>query len=60
MKGRMQNAAKAKGRLEKLEKDEKQLHRPEQCLRCGAFVTEMHCKVLCTNCGYMRDCNDQW
>lgn len=36
------------------------LYEPERCERCGAVVIETHCKVLCTNCGFMRDCNDQW
>ncbi len=36
------------------------LHEPERCERCGTVVIETYCKVLCTNCGYMRDCNDQW
>ncbi len=33
---------------------------PERCARCGAEMVETHCKVMCVNCGYMRDCNDQW
>ena len=33
---------------------------PERCERCGAVVVETYCKIMCTNCGYMRDCNDQW
>lgn len=33
---------------------------PEICARCGHAMMEMHCRVFCTNCGYMRDCNDQW
>ena len=36
------------------------LHEPERCLRCGEAMVETYCKVICTNCGYMRDCNDQW
>ena len=36
------------------------LHEPERCLRCGEAMVETYCKVMCTNCGYMRDCNDQW
>ena len=32
----------------------------EPCLRCGEQMVETYCKTLCTNCGYMRDCNDQW
>ncbi len=36
------------------------LHEPERCARCGAIMIETHCKVTCINCGFMRDCNDQW
>ena len=32
----------------------------ELCLRCGEAMVETYCKSICTNCGYMRDCNDQW
>ena len=32
----------------------------ERCVRCGEIMIETHCKVMCTNCGYSRDCNDQW
>lgn len=32
----------------------------ERCLRCGEAMVETYCKSVCTNCGYMRDCNDQW
>ena len=32
----------------------------ELCLRCGEAMIETYCKAICTNCGYMRDCNDQW
>ena len=32
----------------------------ELCPRCGEAMVETYCKVICTNCGYMRDCNDQW
>ena len=46
------------------EKQEKKasvpLFEPERCARCGTAVIETHCKVFCPNCGFMRDCNDQW
>ncbi|HIG98301.1 TPA: hypothetical protein HA231_02675 [Candidatus Woesearchaeota archaeon] len=35
-------------------------HEPECCPRCGFFMVEAHCRVACVNCGYLRDCNDQW
>ena len=28
------------------------------CDICGAETTEIHCKVVCRNCGYTRDCSD--
>jgi carbonic anhydrase/acetyltransferase-like protein (isoleucine patch superfamily) len=29
-----------------------------RCEICGGPVLERHCKVLCLNCGYQRDCSD--
>ena len=31
---------------------------PRTCDLCGAPVLERHCKILCLNCGYQRDCSD--
>ena len=28
------------------------------CDICGAEVLDLHCKLRCTNCGFMRDCSD--
>ncbi|MEK9502852.1 hypothetical protein [Gaopeijia maritima] len=28
------------------------------CECCGAEMFDRHCKVLCPNCGYQRDCSD--
>lgn len=28
------------------------------CELCGGPVLERHCKVLCLNCGFQRDCSD--
>jgi hypothetical protein len=28
------------------------------CEICGAPVIERHCKIVCLNCGYTRDCSD--
>ncbi len=28
------------------------------CDLCGAPMVERHCKLICTNCGYERDCSD--
>ncbi|MBT8337283.1 MAG: hypothetical protein KJO11_11820 [Gemmatimonadetes bacterium] len=36
--------------------------RPEQagpvCELCGMAMLDRHCKVVCLNCGYKRDCSD--
>lgn len=29
-----------------------------ECELCGGPVLERHCKALCLNCGYQRDCSD--
>jgi hypothetical protein len=32
---------------------------PEQrCDLCGAPMLEWHCRIICTFCGYQRDCSD--
>lgn len=28
------------------------------CDLCGARMLERHCKLVCPNCGFMRDCSD--
>lgn len=28
------------------------------CERCGHEMYDRHCKVVCPNCGYLRDCSD--
>lgn len=28
------------------------------CERCGTVMFDRHCKVVCPNCGYLRDCSD--
>ena len=30
----------------------------EECERCGAEMFGLHCKLVCPNCGYRRDCSD--
>jgi hypothetical protein len=30
----------------------------DRCNLCGAPVISLHCKILCTRCGYKRDCSD--
>lgn len=29
-----------------------------RCDLCGGPVQERHCKIVCLNCGYQRDCSD--
>ncbi len=29
-----------------------------QCDLCGARMRQRHCKLLCPQCGYQRDCSD--
>lgn len=31
---------------------------PAICELCGGPVLERHCKIVCLNCGYQRDCSD--
>lgn len=28
------------------------------CDLCGGPVEERHCKIVCLNCGFQRDCSD--
>ena len=28
------------------------------CERCGERMEERTCKIICTNCGLLRDCSD--
>ncbi len=28
------------------------------CMVCGGETYDVHCKRICKNCGYMRDCSD--
>ncbi len=30
----------------------------EDCEACGAEMYGLHCKLVCPNCGYRRDCSD--
>jgi ribosomal protein L37E len=30
----------------------------EDCEVCGAEMYGLHCKLICPNCGYRRDCSD--
>ena len=30
----------------------------EECELCGSEMFGLHCKLICTNCGYRRDCSD--
>jgi hypothetical protein len=28
------------------------------CWCCGGRTLDRHCKIVCLNCGFMRDCSD--
>ena len=30
----------------------------EECELCGVEMLGLHCKLVCPNCGYRRDCSD--
>ncbi|WP_166394799.1 hypothetical protein [Rubrobacter marinus] len=30
----------------------------EECEVCGSEMFGLHCKLICSNCGYRRDCSD--
>ena len=30
----------------------------ELCDICGFLMLDVHCKLICRNCGFMRDCSD--
>ena len=32
--------------------------RREECEVCGSEMFGLHCKLICPNCGYRRDCSD--
>ena len=34
------------------------LERVHICPRCGEHMEERQCKIVCTNCGFTRDCSD--
>ena len=29
-----------------------------ECDVCGSFMLDLHCKLKCATCGFMRDCSD--
>jgi len=36
----------------------KALGASEECELCGVEMFGLHCKLVCPNCGYRRDCSD--
>jgi len=30
------------------------------CMNCSAPLMSLHCKLVCTNCGFVEDCTDLW
>ena len=37
---------------------EEEEEREERCDLCGSPMVAVHCKLVCWNCGYTRDCSD--
>ena len=35
-----------------------ELTEEEECELCGTKLFGLHCKLICPNCGYRRDCSD--
>lgn len=31
---------------------------PQACEVCNTVMYGLHCKIVCPNCGYKRDCSD--
>jgi hypothetical protein len=57
--------AKQEKKVVKLPKTEplkldQERHKPDICERCGEQMVQVHCTMMCNNCGFSKDCNDQW
>jgi hypothetical protein len=37
---------------------EQEARAEHRCDLCGAPMIEWHCRIICTFCGYQRDCSD--
>jgi len=40
------------------QKTEERGNLAERCEACGTEMYGLHCKLVCPNCGYKRDCSD--
>ncbi len=36
----------------------RQVPKEHVCELCGTVMYDHHCKIVCPNCGYKRDCSD--
>jgi hypothetical protein len=36
----------------------REIPREHHCECCGTRMYDHHCKIVCPNCGYKRDCSD--
>ena len=64
----MSSVSRTKGVRILEEVDEEQRQQPqaseapqpagEDCEVCGTEMYGLHCKLVCPNCGYRRDCSD--
>ena len=36
----------------------REIPREHVCECCGTVMFDHHCKIICPNCGYKRDCSD--
>ena len=43
------------GRLTSRSVDDREI---QKCEACGTRMYGLHCKIVCPNCGYKRDCSD--
>ena len=46
------------GELEEIRVSEALEDPGEECELCGTEMFGLHCKLVCPNCGYRRDCSD--
>ncbi|GEM_PF-2719000 len=41
-----------------LQDQEQRMEKAERCDLCGAAMIDLHCKLICRQCGFKRDCSD--
>ena len=42
----------------KLDRQTSETRETWQCDICGVVMLDLHCKLRCVNCGFMRGCSD--